>query len=137
MTSLQEMVVLIGRVLLAAIFVVSGWGKIADITTTSAYIASSGLPPALAWPVAFFEVIAGLFIAIGFFTRWTALALTGFCLFTAFLFHTNWLEPMQQINFLKNLTMAGGFLILFAHPESRYSIETIWAGNDEEEPVTA
>jgi len=133
MTGINEIATLIGRLLLAAIFIISGWTKIVDITGTSAYIASTGLSPALAWPVAFFELIAGLCILVGFYTRWVALALTGFCLMTAAIFHTNWIDPMQQINFLKNLTMAGGFLILFAHPHSHFSIETLWSG-DEDDP---
>lgn len=132
MTGLNEIATLIGRVLLAAIFVISGWGKIVDITGTSAYIASSGLPEMLAWPVAFFELIAGLCILLGLFTRWVALALAGFCLITALIFHTNWIDPMQQINFLKNLTMAGGFLVLFGHPHNHFSIEALWSGEDDD-----
>jgi len=130
MTTTNGLVVLIARFLLAAIFIWSGWGKIADIGGTAAYIATSGLPPTLAWPSAFFELIGGLFILIGLWTRWTALVMAIFCLVTAFLFHTNFAEPMQQINFFKNFAMAGGFLMLFVYPHNHYSIEAVWTEED-------
>lgn len=130
MSAANGVVVLIARFLLAAIFIWSGWGKIADIGGTAAYMATSGLSPLLAWPSAFFELIGGTFILIGFQTRWTALAFAIFTLATAFLFHTNFAEPMQQVNFFKNLAMSGGFLMLFVYPHNHYSIEAFWAGED-------
>lgn len=130
MIASNGLVVLLARILLSGIFIWSGWGKIADIGGTAAYIAASGLPSALAWPTAFFELIAGLFILLGFQTKWTALALALFCLLTALLFHTNFADPLQQINFFKNLAMAGGFLMLYAYPHNHYSIEAVWTEED-------
>lgn len=130
MIASNGLVVLLARILLSSIFIWSGWGKIADIGGTAAYIATSGLPSTLAWPAAFFELIAGLFILLGFQTKWAALALALFCLVTALLFHTNFADPLQQINFFKNLTMAGGFLMLYAYPHNHYSIEAVWTEED-------
>lgn len=130
MTAPNGLIVLLARILLSAIFIWSGWGKIADIGGTAAYIATSGLPAAFAWPTAFFELIAGIFILIGFQTRWTALVLAIFCLLTALFFHTDFADPMQQINFFKNMAMTGGFLMLFVYPHNHYSIEAVWTEED-------
>ncbi|WOK36662.1 DoxX family protein [Sphingomonas sp. C3-2] len=130
MTTFNGLIVLLARVLLSAIFIWSGWGKVADIGGTAAYIASSGLPTILAWPSAFFELIVGLFVLIGFQTKWAALALAFFSFVTAFLFHTGFADPMQQINFFKNLAMTGGFLMLYAYPHNHYSIEAVWTEED-------
>lgn len=128
--------ILIARILLSAIFIWSGWGKIADIQGTGVYIATSGLPSALAWPAAIFELIFGLFILVGFQTRATALAFAAFCIVTALFFHSDWGERGEQANFFKNLAMAGGFLMLYAHPHNHYSIEALWTGEDEPSPAS-
>lgn len=128
MTTINGLTTLIGRILLAAIFIISGWGKIVDIAETSATIGRSGLPEEFAWPVAFFELIGGLFILAGVFTRATAILLAGFCLITALMFHTNFAEPVQLVMFLKNLAMAGGFLVLASDPANPYSMDHVWAG---------
>ena len=135
MARTDALAVLIARILLSAIFIWSGWGKIADIQGTGVYIATSGLPSLLAWPAAIFEFIFGLFILLGIQTRWTALAFAAFCIVAALFFHLDWGERGEQINFFKNLAMAGGFLMLYAHPHNHYSIEAFWTGEDE--PGTA
>ncbi|MGB6769258.1 MAG: DoxX family protein, partial [Methyloceanibacter sp.] len=58
------------------------------------------------------EVGGGLCILLGLFTRWAAIALAGFCVLTAIIFHWHPDDPMQMINFMKNITIAGGFLVL-------------------------
>lgn len=111
----NNLALLIGRVLMAFIFIMAGWSKLAGgIEGTAGYIASVGLPAAtlLAWLAAIFELVAGLFILAGFMTRQTAWALAAFCVFTGFVFHFQPADQMQFISFMKNLAMAGGFLFL-------------------------
>ena len=133
MTAINGFATLIGRILLATIFIWSGWGKIADIGGTAAYIGSAGIPGDFAWPAAFFELFGGLFILIGYQTRIVAAVFAGFCVITAFLFHTNFADAMQQINFFKNLAMAGGFLVLASDPANPYSVDHFWAGKAQRE----
>lgn len=133
MTTINGLTTLIGRVLLSAIFLASGWFKLIDITGTSATIGRSGLPEELAWPVAFFELFAGLFVLLGVFTRATSLLLAGFCLLTALFFHTDFTEPGMAMMFLKNVAMAGGFLVLASDPANPYSVDHFWAGKAQTE----
>jgi putative oxidoreductase len=103
---------LAGRVLLAHIFVLSGWSKIAGYAGTQAYMASVGLPGTLLPLVIALELLGGLGLIVGFKTRWTALALAAFSVIAALVFHNNFADQMQLISFMKNLTIAGGLLVL-------------------------
>lgn len=102
----------VGRILLAIIFIVAGAGKIADQAGTIAYMESAGIPGILLWPTIALELLGGIAIVIGFQTRLVAWALAIFCIAAAFLFHFDLKDSMQTILFLKDLAMAGGFLIL-------------------------
>ena len=128
-TSLQNSSVLVGRILLGLIFVVSGFGKIAGFEGTAGYIASKGLPAAslLAALTILVEVGGGLALIVGFFTRQAALALAGFTLLAALIFHAFWAAPAaqamgEQIAFLKNLAIAGGMLVLAASGPGSLSV---------------
>jgi putative oxidoreductase len=108
-----------GRVLLALIFITSGFSKLGNLDGTAGYIASVGLPAggALALGAGLLEVVAGLALAIGFKARWAALALGVFTIVAALLFHRYWAMPeqqqfMQQLLFMKNLAIAGGMFIV-------------------------
>ena len=120
---MSAVVAFIGRVMLAALFIMSGLGKLGDIAGTDTYIQSVGLPAGLGLPAAVFEIVAGLAIALGIFTRFFALLLAGFCLVTAMMFHTNFGDKMQAINFMKNIALAGGFLVLFAQRHMTWSYD--------------
>jgi len=110
----NSIILLVARILLAFIFIMSGWGKFFAIDGTAGYISSVGLPAAtlLAWAAAIFELVAGLAILVGFRTREAAWLLAAFCLFAGFVFHYQPDDQMQMINFMKNVAMAGGFLSL-------------------------
>ena len=119
--SIKPSIVVVGRVLLALMFVLSGFGKLGNIAGTAGYIASGGLPAAtaLAVLVGLFEVLAGLALAIGFKARWAALGLALFTLLASLLFHQFWTAPagqqmVQQLMFMKNLAIAGGMLMVAA-----------------------
>lgn len=114
----------IGRVLLALVFVISGAMKLTDIPGTGAYMASVGMPSSLALPAALFEIIGGLMIVFGVFTRLTALAFAVFCLLTALLFHRETADPMQAAMAFKNIAIAGGFLCLFAYDQKSWSFDS-------------
>lgn len=116
---------LLGRVGLSLIFIISGFGKIAAYAGTQQYMESQGVPGALLPLVILTELGGGLAILSGFFTRWVALALAGFSVISALLFHHNFGDQMQQINFMKNIAMAGGFLVLFANGAGKFSIDAL------------
>jgi putative oxidoreductase len=113
--------VLVGRLLIALMFVQSGYEKLTDLAGTAGYIASGGLPnsTALAALTGVFELVAGLAIAIGFKARWTALLLAAFTLVASFLYHRYWSAPADQqvvvqLLFMKNMAIIGGLLVLAA-----------------------
>ena len=112
-----------GRILLAAIFLVSGLGKIAGYAATQQYMASQGVPGALLPLVILTEVGGGALIVLGLWTRYAAVALSGFTVLTAVLFHANLADQMQQIMFLKNVAIAGAFLVVAAHGAGAWSLD--------------
>ena len=115
----------IGRLLIAAIFIVSGLGKIAAPAMTQAYIASAALPmPTLTYLIAIvIEVTGGLFLVIGFRTRATAAVLAAFVVATALSFHHDFADQNQLIHFLKNIAIAGGLLQVCAFGAGTFSLD--------------
>ena len=111
------------RLLLAALFLIDGRAIISSYSGTADYLAQNGVPPALL-PLALATiVIGGLMVAIGCWTRLAALALCGFCISTAVLFHMGSSDFNEQIQFWKDLAIAGGFLALVAHGAGRISVD--------------
>jgi putative oxidoreductase len=121
--ALSDAAKLVGRILLALMFVLGGWSKISGYAGTQTYMASAGVPGLLLPLVIIVELIGGLMIVIGFKTRLVALALFGFTIAASVLFHMNWAAPMQQLLFMKNLGIAGGFLLLVAAGAGAYSVD--------------
>ncbi len=115
----------VGRILLALIFIVSGASKFTNLAGTDQMIQKVGMPGGLALPTAIFEVVAGLCIVLGIFTRLFSILLAGFCLVAALLFHNNFADPMQAANFMKNVAIAGGFLCLFAQSHMSWSYDAM------------
>ena len=115
---------LAGRVLIAAIFVLSGFAKLADPAGTAAYVASAGLPAPLlaAWGAGLLETVGGIALIVGFRTRLFALALAGFSLGAAVLFHAALGDQNQFIHFFKNVAMAGGLLQVAAFGPGRFAL---------------
>jgi putative oxidoreductase len=130
MTANQDWAALLGRILLALIFVMSGYGKIGGFEGTAGYIASKGLPlPQAGAAIALVvELVGGILLVLGWKARWAALAIAIFSLVSAFLFHGYWGFPAEQrmaqyISFWKNVAIAGGMLMVFAFGPGRYSID--------------
>ena len=121
----QPLLAATGRVLIAAIFVMSGLAKIADPAGTIGYIQSAGLPfaPAALIVAALIEVGGGFALIAGFRTRIVALVMAGFTLVAAFAFHANLADQNQFIHFFKNIAMAGGLLQVAAFGAGRFGLD--------------
>jgi putative oxidoreductase len=103
---------LVGRVLLSIMFIQSGVGKIFGYAGTEEHMNAAGVPGALLPLVILTELGGGLLVLLGLFTSYAAIALAGFCVLAAWFFHYQPGDMGQMINFMKNLTIAGGFLVL-------------------------
>ena len=120
---------LVGRILLAVIFITSGFGKITGYDNTAAYMATKLPMVGVLLPLTILtELGGGILLAIGWKARWAALALAGFTILAALVFHNFWAvdaaqKMMQQINFMKNVAIAGGLLMVFAFGPGRYSVD--------------
>lgn len=114
---------LVGRLMMALIFILAGLGKIADPAGTAGYMQSVGLPGILLWPTIALEVLGGLAIAVGYKTKYAAIALAIFSVAAAAIFHRNFADQMQMVMFLKNIAMAGGLLLLAVGGATGYSID--------------
>jgi len=128
--NVSQTAALVGRILLALIFITSGFTKITGFDGTVGYIASKGLPlPQVGAIIAILcELGGGILLAIGYKARWAALALAIFTLAAAILFHNYWAVEAaqkmgQQINFWKNISITGGMLLAFAFGPGRYSVD--------------
>lgn len=128
---------LLGRLGLSLIFIISGWGKIAGYAATQQYMEAMGVPGALLPLVIALELGGGLAILAGAFTRTFAMALAVFSIISAAIFHANFADPMQAISFWKNVSMAGGFLMLAAHGPGKLSLETLWTKRSAASPHLA
>ena len=105
---------LAGRILLAQMFLMAGLSKIGAYAGTQGYMESMGVPGALLPLVIALEVGGALALILGWQTRLTALALAGFSLVAAVIFHANLVDQMQMILFMKNFAIAGGLLVVAA-----------------------
>lgn len=119
----NNVAVLIGRAALALIFLVSGWSKFAGYQGTQGYMEAMGVPGGLLPLVIAAELLGGLAILTGFMTRWVALGFALFAVVTGFIFHGNFADQNQAIHFLKNIAMAGGFLVLYAEGAGAISLD--------------
>ena len=113
---------------MAAIFVLSAFGKLAAPAATAGYMQAFGLPGLLVWPTVAFELGTGLLLLAGLHTRPIALLLAGFSLATACIFHNQLADQIQMIMFLKNLAMTGGYLLLARHGAPGFSLDALRAG---------
>ena len=110
----------LARVMLAYLFIVEGYGKIVNYRMVADYMSQNGVTPTLLPLVILTELGGGLSVLLGFRLRWAAIALAGFCLLTALLFH---MSADETIQFQKNVAIAGGFLALAAAGGGAWSID--------------
>ena len=126
----QDTLALIGRILIALLFIPAGFGKLAGFAGTVGYIASAGLPlPQVGAALAIIvELGFGILLLVGFKSRLAALVIAVFTVATAVFFHNYWAMPadkvyVNQLNFFKNLAIAGGLLAIAAFGPGRFSID--------------
>jgi putative oxidoreductase len=112
-----------GRFLLSLLFLLSGLGKLGAYSATAAYMASAGVPGALLPFVIVTEVVGALGIILGWKTRVVAFLLAAFSLLTALTFHNNLADQTQMIMFFKNISIAGGFLLLVVNGAGQLSLD--------------
>jgi putative oxidoreductase len=129
-TSTQDVIALVGRILIAYLFIPAGFGKLMGFAGTVGYVASSGLPlPQVGAAVAILvELGVGIAFLLGYKTRLAAIVLATFTVLAAVFFHKYWAVPeamkmMQQINFNKNIAIAGGLLGFAAFGPGRLSVD--------------
>jgi putative oxidoreductase len=120
---LRDAVIFIARAMMAYIFIVEGYGKIVNYSGVAGYMVEHGVPSLLLPLVILTELGGGLMILGGLMTRWAALALAGFAILTALIFHHDSGDVEQTINFQKNLAIAGGFLVLAAWGPGAWSLD--------------
>jgi len=127
---LKAFMTLIGRVLLVLIFLNSGIGKIGDFQGTAQYMAKFGMSNITLFLIGaiVFEVIGSLSVILGYFTRLGTLLILIFLIPATLIFHTNFSDRVQMIMFMKNLSMFGGCLILFAMGPGRLSLDYFLRG---------
>ena len=125
---------LLGRFLLALMFILAGFGKLTDISGTAGYIASGGLPfpSLLAVVVGLMELLGGLALVAGWQVRWVGLALGLFTLVASVVFHPFWAVPeahqfVTQLLFMKNLSVAGGMFLVAALGAGPLSVDAALA----------
>jgi len=114
---------LIGRVVLSIIFIQAGWSKIFGYAGTVEHMNAAGVPGALLPLVILVELGGGLLVVLGLFTRYAAIALAGFCVLSAWFFHYHPGDMGQMINFMKNITIAGGFLVLSGSSPGAFALD--------------
>ncbi len=121
----KPVVATLGRLLLASLFLLSGFGKIADPAGTMGYISSVGLPfPHLTYAIALaVEIAGGLALVVGFQTRAVALVVAVYSVVAAVAFHRNFADLNQMVHFLKNIAIAGGLLQVIAFGAGALSID--------------
>ena len=120
---MSHLIDFIGRLLISALFLISAYNKIFSIDGTMVWMEEFGISGILLYPTIVLEIILPLFIIIGYQARLSAGLLALFCLATAFIFHYDFTNQMETISFLKNVGLAGGFLIILANGTKEWSVD--------------
>ena len=119
----MHIVEIIGRIFLSAIFLINGVGKIFNYEGTIQYMENFDVPGYLIIPAITVEILFPILLIIGYYTKFSALVLSLFTLALAVIFHTDFSNQMQLMSFLKNIAIAGGFLIIFVYGPGKYSLD--------------
>lgn len=129
MKKFEDIALLIARILMPILFINAGYGKIGGYEGTQQYMQAMGVPGFLLPLTILLELGGGLAILFGFLTRTTAIFTAIFTLLTALLFHSNFAEGMNQLMFMKNMTIAGGYLLLVVTGPGKWSLDRIFNKN--------
>jgi putative oxidoreductase len=126
---IRDEALLVARILLAVLFLVFGWGKLTDYSGTVAYLTQSGVPlPSVAALVGVFEFFGAIALILGVWTRPLAVLFAFFTLAAGLIGHRYWTMTsadrfMNMINFYKNVSLMGGFFLLYVTGAGKYSID--------------
>jgi len=138
MSNTNNIVILIARILLSFMFIFAGFGKVTDPAATAGMIAGAGLPAstALTYLAGLFELATGIAVLVGFQVRIVGWLLAVFCVFTGIVFHlptvnvpdfpaaaNGWINGLNFVNFLKNVTLAGAYIMLATNGAGVYSLD--------------
>jgi len=115
------------RLLMALLFLVSATTKVSQTTGIQAYMQAYGVPEILIWPATAWEYATAALLALGLLIRPVSLLLAAWCVLTALIFHTKFSDLNQLMNFFKNMTMAGGFLMLAGTGSRGGSLDSLLA----------
>ena len=113
----------VGRVLLSILFLVEGLGKISIKDDVIMYMEEFSVPGILFMPATILEILFPIFLIVGYKTKWAAAVMALFTFTVAIIFHTDFHEDMQMIFFLKDLAIAGGFMMIFFYGANKISLD--------------
>ena len=121
----RDVAALVGRLMMAALFLLEGWSKLRGYDAAVTYMQRYGVPALLLSPTIAVEIGGGLALALGWQSRLAALALAAFCVAAAVVFHTNFGDRGQVLHFEKDIAIAGGLLALAALGPGRYALSAL------------
>ena len=121
----------IGRVLLSALFLIEGLGKISMQEDVVMYMEDYGVPGMLFVPATILEILFPLFLIVGYKTKWAASIMALFTFVVAIIFHTDFSEGMQMVFFLKDIAIAGGFMIVIVNGSGKISLDYYFKSKQE------
>ena len=127
----MHIVELVGRIFLSALFLIEGVGKLFMQEQVITYMEDYGVPGMLFIPAVVVEILFPLLLIVGYKTRLAALAMALFTLTVAIIFHTDFSEGMQMIFFLKDLAIAGGFMIILVYGPGKISLDHYFKSKQE------
>ncbi len=121
----------VGRTLLSTLFLIEGFGKISIQEDVLMYMEDYGVPEILFIPATILEILFPLLLIVGYKTKWAASVMALFTFTVAIIFHTNFSEGMQMVFFLKDLAIAGGFMIIIAYGPGKISLDYYFKSKQE------
>jgi len=127
----MHIVELIGRILLSALFLIEGIGKISMQEDVIMYMENYGIPGILFIPAVILEILFPLLLIVGYKTKLAAFVMALFTFTVAIIFHTDFSDGMQLVFFLKDLAIAGGFMIIIAYGSNKFSLDHLLKSKSE------
>ena len=127
----MHIVELFGRIFLSALFLIEGFGKISMQEDVIMYMEDYGVPGILFLPALVVEILFPLFLIVGYKTKWAALIMALFTFAVAKIFHTDFSEAIQLLFFLKDMAIAGGFMIIVAYGPGKISLDHYFKSKQE------
>ena len=127
----MHIVEFLGRVLLSTLFLVEGFGKISMKEDVIMYMEDYGVPEILFVPATVLEILFPLLLIVGYKTKWSASIMALFTFTVAIIFHTDFSEEMQMIFFLKDIAIAGGFMLIVAYGPGKISLDHYFKSKQE------